>query len=575
MTEALSVNGALWVSSPIDLDSEQRLAKALGISRLVARTMARRGIDDPTKAGEFLNPSLDRLHDPALLPDFEVGMREVLGARERGEKIFVHGDYDVDGVTSAALLGRFLEKIGCDVHVHVPHRIKEGYGIHTDAVAAAETMGAKLFLTCDCGISALRSIDEARAKGMRVVVTDHHEVGETLPNAHAVINPHRSDSRYPFSNLSGVGVAFKFAAGIARERGIKLEQYYRAYLDLATLGTVADVMPLVDENRIIVANGLPQVLASQKEGLKALLQVIFGENMPTSGLKARHIGFQLGPRLNAAGRIDDAAVSLRLLLSKEPKEAKEIAEMLDGLNTQRRLDQDEILAQAIEHLEATNQMNEHALAIAGPWHPGLIGIVAGKLVDRFARPAFVMSVSESGVKGSARSIRGYHLAEALHRVSHLLSSHGGHELAAGFGLGPGGQDALISALHDDARQHLPADLLTPRLGIDAWVEGHEADLDAATDLEKLQPFGQENEEPTFACRNVRLEKIRPTKNPNVFQFDFLPAGSARAAGFGFGLAETVTRLQEGENYDVAFRLELDEFRGRRQAKWRVLDFRPV
>lgn len=261
-----------WIVGERDREAEGNLQRELGIPSLLAAVLVRRGFHEPAAADRFLNPRLDQLHDPRKLPDYEAAKNAILGAKERDELIFVHGDYDVDGVTSAAIFHRFLSRIGCRVHTHVPHRMREGYGIHLSAVEEAKTLGAKLFLTCDCGVGAHEQVEAAKEAGMAVVVTDHHSVGAELPAAEAVINPHRIDSVYPFSELSGAGVVFKLCEGLSREIGLDVANYHRAYLDLAALGTIADVMPLEDENRIIARFGLERLTETKKVGLRALMR---------------------------------------------------------------------------------------------------------------------------------------------------------------------------------------------------------------------------------------------------------------------------------------------------------------
>lgn len=572
--EKLSLTGARWQIAPEPSLHELSFADQIGLPPFLAKLLVSRGFTTAESVEKFLRPSLDDLHPASLLPDFEAGLAEVLGAKERGETIFVHGDYDVDGVTSAALLTRFLRSIGATVEVFVPHRLKDGYGVNRNAVTQAKNLGASLFLTCDCGISAHESVAMAREAGMRVVITDHHEVGSELPAAHAVINPQRHDSRYPFSDLAGVGVAFKFCAGITEALGHPLRGFYRGFLDLVTLGTVADVMPLVDENRIIVSHGLPMVQESQKPGIQALINKAFSAKPLERGqLNARHIGFQLGPRLNAAGRMDDAALALELLLSRDPEEALRLAQVLEDHNTNRRRDQDEMMAEALDAVSKLGQEAEHALVLAGQWHPGLIGIVAGRLAEQFHRPVFLMGVGQDLAKGSARSIPGYHLADALNRVHDILMSHGGHEQAAGFSVAPGRIMDLQRALFDDARQHITPEMMLPVLTADAQVEVAETTLDAARALSRLQPFGQANREPVLISKGLRLIALKPTKNPNVFQFTVQGPDGHTADAVSFRHGEIIGDLKPGTQLDLAFALSLDSFRGVERVKWLVQDLR--
>src|SRR5579862_9061871 len=313
--QAAKVSPPIWSVLPRDPEAEARLATGLGIGSILSRVLVARGIIDVEKARKFLKPTLDDLHDPSLLPDYLAGRDVLLDARDRKLPIFVHGDYDVDGVTSAALLTRYLQNVGCVVTTHVPHRQREGYGIHTMAVDYANSVGARVFLTCDCGTAAIAQVELAKSHGMRVVVTDHHEVGSTMPNAEAVINPHRADSTYPFADLSGVGVAFKLCLGLTRELGMPEAGYTRAFADLAALGTIADVMPLIDENRIIAGYGLSVLPETKKLGLQALMRQI--GLAPGAPVRSWDVGFRIGPRLNAAGRVDDARTALDLLLTTD------------------------------------------------------------------------------------------------------------------------------------------------------------------------------------------------------------------------------------------------------------------
>lgn len=572
-SERLSLLGNSWRIPQIQSDLEEQLYQETGLPHFLLRLLISRGVTEPDAISSFLDPQLSDLHSPTLLPDYSAAIHEILAARERKERIFVHGDYDVDGVTSAALLFRFLKTIGCDVQVHVPHRMKEGYGIHKTAVEAAHASGSKLFLTCDCGVSAHEQVAMAKEFGMKVVITDHHEVGADLPAAEAVVNPHRRDSKYPFNNLSGVGVAFKLAAGITQELGMPVERYYRAYLDLACLGTVADVMPLVDENRVLVKYGLQELAQSKKPGIQALLQVAMPNRTPNSPLTSIHIGFRLGPRLNAAGRISDSAIALELLTESDPARAMEIAQHLDEINERRKAEQTQIMDEAFAIIEETGQRNAPALVVSGDWHPGIVGIVAGRLVERFYRPAFVVSANANGARGSARSIDGYHLADALHRSTHLLGSHGGHELAAGFSLEPDRIEEFRQFIHADAGGLLTPEQLVPRLHVDSWVDPAELSLDSFREFSKLEPFGNANPEPVLAAQNVTIEAINSTRNPEVFQFKMRPEGGASVDAVAFRFSEMAKNLKPGQVVDAAFQLNLDEFGGRTRLKWNLVDLR--
>ncbi len=563
-------SSSIWLIPERDKAAEEVLTMELGVPSLVASVMVRRGLTDLEVADRFLNPTLDHLHDPGLLPDFDKATAAILGAKERGELIYVHGDYDVDGVSSTALMTRFLEKIGCRVAPHVPHRMKEGYGIHSDAVKWAKDLGTSLFLTCDCGISAHEQVEMIYGAGMKAVVTDHHEPKKTLPGAEAVVNPHRRDSEYPFADLAGAGVVFKLGQGIARQLGHEKE-FLRAYLDLAVLGTVADVMPLVDENRVITKFGLEQLAVTKKAGLRALMEV--SQVGMGKKLVSRDIGFKLGPRINAVGRIDDAGVALEMFLTGDPAVAKTHAEYLDRHNTQRRKDQEEMLEHAVSMVLDNNLDHRMVMVLADEgWHPGIIGIVAGKLTERFRRPTFVIALGDQGIgKGSARSVPGFSLAEAIEHSQDLLVGGGGHAAAAGISISAENVALFADRMHEYASGFLTFEDFRPVLEVDAEVSLAEAGPVAAEALERLQPFGQGNEEPLFVARGVKLSSLRRMKTPEHAMVTFTD-GVKMASGVGWRMADNL-EVFLGREVDVAFRLEIDEYNGSRNVRWNVVDVR--
>jgi single-stranded-DNA-specific exonuclease len=562
---------ARWVVGERDPKAESALASRLGIPAIIAAILARREVTD---AQAFLNPSLDQLHDGKTLPDYAAGRDVILGARERGETIFIHGDYDVDGVTSAAIFCRFLSSIGCKVVPHVPHRMREGYGIHESAVEAAAATGAKVFLTCDCGISAHEQVTQANEAGMTVVVTDHHEVGDEIPNAAAVINPHRKDSLYPFSELSGAGVVFKFCDAITADLGLPVAGYRRAFLDLAALGTIADVMPLIGENRIIAKFGLERLKESKKVGLQALMQVSGIADRTDKGLRAYHVGFVLGPRLNAAGRIDDAATALDLLLQTDAEKARQTAVEIEEINAQRKDEQEKILEEAVAQVRAEGADKRNVIVVSNEnWHSGIIGIVAGRLVEIFRRPVFVATVDpETGAaKGSARTIPAFHLAEAIKAHDHIMKG-GGHQMAAGFSTEATKLTEMADALHDYAAGFLTEADFVAELRVDAEVRPEEVDLAMLETLAKLEPFGYGNPEPTFVARNVKFAQVLPTKNPSVMRLVIQPEGGPPVQGVVFQNGDRLAGWDTSAAVDVVFQPKIDEFRGVRKIKWEVKDW---
>jgi len=561
-----------WRIAEGDESAELKLQQELGVLPLVARILVNRGITDPETAQRFLFPQLEDLHDPRLLPDYEPAVQAILGARERQEKIYVHGDYDVDGVSSTALLTRFLRRVGCDVTPHVPHRGREGYGIHAIAVESAKELGAKLFLTCDCGSSAHAQINAARESGMQVVVTDHHEVPEELPTATAIVNVHRKDSQYPFADLAGVGVAFKLCAGLTKELGHPIEGYYRAFLDLAVLGTVSDVMPLVDENRIITRFGLARLEETKKPGLLALLAVA-----NVKKINAHTVGFQLGPRINAAGRIDDSEIALQLLLEDSRAEADRIAAQLNTLNTQRKEQQLAVVTEA-ELLVQEQGLVEHPVIVVAceGWSKGVVGLAAGRLRERYNRPVFVLNIDPQGLTatGSVRSVPEFNIVDAINAHRNLVISGGGHALAAGVSVELQNLDAFREAMCELGRTVLKPEDFAPCHEIDLEVQGNEADIAAALALESLEPFGRGNEAPIFCSRNVLVEDIKSTANSEIFRIQAKAADGASRCIMAFFTTDLVQQLKPNVKTDLLFKLEENRFNGTSSAQWNLIDVRP-
>lgn len=568
MIPAALDSAPLWLIQDRDPNAEARLQRELGVTPLLAAILVARGLVEPEEADRFLHPQLDHLHPPTLLPDYEAARNEILGARERGDLIFVHGDYDVDGVTSATIFDRFLSKIGCRVKTHVPHRMKEGYGIHASAVEAARAEGASLFLTCDCGISAFEQVEAAREAGMRVVVTDHHTVLDQLPSAQAVVNPHRRDSAYPWAELSGAGVAFKLCAGLTAEIDMPIDMYYKNFLDLAALGTIADVMPLLDENRIIARFGLQRLTETTKPGLVALKRV----SDIGGAVNAHDVSFGLGPRINAAGRIDDAALAFELLLSTDPARAMVLAQKVDAINKARRAEQDRITEEAVRMVEEQGQDRRNVILIGhSSWHAGIVGIVAGKLVDRFRRPAFVATVTEDGRgKASARSIAKFDLAQALQAMAPSMVG-GGHAMAAGCAFDYNQIEAIGLALHEYAGQFLSEEDFRITHEADLVVDPAEVTYAALEELSLMEPYGAANPGPLLVARGLTLESLKPTRKPEHVMVT-LGDGARRISAMAFGLGARLEGVVPGAVADVLFNPCLDEYLGETRLKWHIRDF---
>lgn len=561
-----------WVVAEHDPHAVDQLQVELKVSSVVAKVLVARGLTDPEAAYRFLNPSIEELHDPRLLPDYLPAVTEILGARERKEKIYVHGDYDVDGVTSATLFARFLISIGCDVDVRVPHRMKHGYGVHEEAVHDAQRKGAKLLLTCDCGVSAHSSITMAKELGLRVVVTDHHTVGETLPaDASAVVNPHRADSQYPFSDLCGAGVAFKLCEGLTSELGLKKQQFTRAFLDLAALGTISDIMPLVGENRILTYFGLKELSQTRKPGLIALKEVA---NIGAD-VTAYDAGWKIGPRLNAAGRIEDAALSLRLLMTQDEKEAKNLARTLDDINKERRLEEARIVEEAIQRVEAEKLHERPVIFLIGDdWHLGIVGLVAGRLVERFRRPAFVLNSDEAAgtAKGSGRSIEGFDLSHIIHHHSDRFLSGGGHAMAAGCTIELDRASEIRSLFEGYAQEVLTEESYVKKRKIDAEVGAGELTLTDLHDLAMLEPTGASNPSPSFAARGLEIVSVKIGKTGEHAHLTVRYPGGVPFRVNAWRAAEEFSEVEPGTNADFAFHAGINEWNGNMSVEWKLNDY---
>lgn len=554
--------------------AEATLQRELGIQRLLAAALVDRGIDDAESANEFLNPSLDSLHDPKLLPNCEEAVRILMEAREKGQRVFVHGDYDVDGVTSTAIWARALRRLGFDVVPHVPHRIKHGFGVHEDAVFEAMQQGAKVLLTCDCGSSAIGAVKRAKQLGMRVVITDHHEFGGELPAADAIVNPHLPNHDYPFPHLSGAGVAFKVAQRVAEECGATALQFQRAFLDLACVGTIADVVPLHGENRIIAHFGLKALGRTKKVGLEALMRAAQIE--PGAKVTSHDVSWRLAPRLNAAGRVDDAALALELMLTDDPARAQSLARRLDELNEERRAEEMRILEQAEETIRELNLANKPLIMVfAEEWHRGVVGIVASRISEKYNRPVLLAAVDpESGIAhGSARSPETFNLHDALMLHRDFFRTCGGHARAAGFSVASDALEEVRSALVQHAGNMLRPEDLVPTRHATTSVSPEEVVHKAFIELERLEPIGEANPKPLFFMPGARLLEVQPTSNPEHVRFRI--EAPRPVYGIGFRSAQLFEDVAQGDQVDLLFRAAINRYCGNEYPQIILESLRPA
>jgi single-stranded-DNA-specific exonuclease len=561
---------ARWaIAAPPDPRLTAALVSDLHIPEPLAALLVQRGLAAPERAKAFLRPGLERLSDPLCWADMSRAVELIVGAIRAGAPILVHGDYDVDGQCGAALLTRVLSSVGGNVRAFVPHRIRDGYDFGEAGLAMARSIGAGLVITCDCGITAVEPVRAARAAGIDVIVTDHHLPGDELPPASAVLDPRRADCASTDKDLCGTGVAFKLAQALVPALG--LSPYLPLhFLDLVALATVADVVPLTGENRILVRHGLKMLADSRWTGVRALVDAAGLSGRP---LKAGHVGFILAPRLNAAGRIGDAHDGLRLLLSDDPDEAAAIARELETLNARRQELDQRILDEAVDLAERVLRPEDRALVLAAEaWHPGVIGIVASRLVERYGRPTFLVGWDGETGRGSGRSIVGFDLHAALHRVGHHLEKYGGHTMAAGLTIRRDRYEAFRVAFLEVAGELLGPDDLVPAQRVDL-----ELPLGLVSDeLEKLmrylEPCGPGNPAPVFGVRHARAVGARRV-GTNHLRFT-LDDESGALPAIAFQWADAIPDHWLGELLDVAFRLERDEWQGRTTLQARVACMAP-
>ncbi len=558
-----------WQIRQADEPKVELLTRELSLHPVVARTLVARGYEDPETAYKFLKPSLDDLAAPQLLPDASAAVARLAQAIERREHVLIYGDYDVDGVASAALWHTTLSRLGVPVKVKLPHREREGYDLHPVALEEARRFGASLVLTCDCGTRAHDAVNALNANGFEVIITDHHEPDQHLPNAVAVVNPKRPDSQYPYPYLSGVGVSFRLAEALLQERNIPLRGFRRRMLDLVALGTVADVVPLTGENRVLVREGLDALYTTQRKGLIALKQVAgIANRRPT----ATDVGFRLGPRINAAGRLDDAIIALELLLTEDDALAEALAHELNKKNARRQELEQEAIEEAIAIVEAESQLQHRALVVASPnWHHGIVGLVAGKLRERFGRPTFAISLEDEvgRARGSIRSIPAMDLTPLLQKMKPLCTKCGGHAIAGGFSARIDQLDALRQLIWEYADNLLTDEDLIPILEIDAEVSPEEVDGTLYRDLAHLEPFGQGNEAPLLLCRNLTVRSRRTCRNNKHLFLELKPSERAMyVSAVMWNGAEYTVDPQTCLN--VVFSVERDDYTD--NPRWEIRDF---
>lgn len=563
-----------WTLAPPNLLLAGQLAASLKISPLLAQCLINRGFSETSAIENFLAPRLKNLADPFLLPNMDKAVERLFRAREQNELLVIFGDYDVDGVTSTTLLLEFLRKLGWQIEAYLPNRMDEGYGLSADGVEnCLKKFPAKVLLAVDCGSTAVETIVSLNSHGVDVIVLDHHQVSNPAPNAIALVNPQLGEN---FKELCSAGLAFKLAHAILkRGREINLpgaaEFDLKEFLDLVALGTIADLVPLIGENRILVSAGLRQLNETKRAGIIALKKVAQTQEK----IGAYEVGFQLAPRLNAAGRLETAEESLHLLLAENLEEALPIAQNLDLRNRERQKIEKSIVEEVIGTVRSKFDSQKDLVIVEGQllWHIGVVGIVASRVLQEFYRPTIIIGGENDGMRGSGRSISGFDLAAALRECDDLLLRHGGHAMAAGLSILPEKIDLLREKLNELARLKLKPEDLQPPLRIDAEVKLSEINFDLLNELEKLKPMGQGNPAVQLCARNLSHAKplLKMGKEKQHVKFWVTDGGATHEAVWWNGGDKS---LPVGK-FDLAFQPQLNEFNGKISVQLKILDWRPA
>ncbi len=564
----MSLKGRQWIW-PEQNNDELALSFAyrLGLNQALARLLINRGITDHEEARAFLCPSTRQLHSPWLMRGVEEAVTRLLAALDKDEKIMIHGDYDADGIAATAILTETLEQLGANVDYYLPSRFGEGYGLHKEPLKKFKEEGVSLVVTVDCGINASTEVEYAYSLGLDLVITDHHQPLQELQGVTAVLNPHQEKCPYPFKELSGAGVAFKLACALMERSGCSFPEHL---LDLVALGTAADVVPLLDENRVLVHTGLAVLRQGQRPGFKALREAV---SLERERISSGALSFILAPSVNAVGRMGEALPAAKLLLEKDPARATELAYYLHEANQLRRSTEQNILIEAETSAETMLAEKDYKIITLADekWHHGVIGIVASRLVEKYNRPVCLVALEGEEGRGSARSIPGFDITAALAEYSSLLERFGGHEQAAGFAINPRWIEELREGLNDYAEKHLDANQLRPYLYIDAELEHSDLRFELVEQIEQLQPFGTANPAPIFGSCSWELKSWRLVGADQKHLKLNLQKNGRTLTPIVFSGAPLLKKLEKGRLVDLAFKLKEGFYRDQRTLETEVKD----
>lgn len=562
-----------WVLRQSNYEISKKLAEELDLNPLCGAVLYNRGIKTVAEGKRFLHPQVSELHDPFLLKDMDRGAEKIKETLKSGGKIVVYGDYDVDGITAVSLLYTYLKSKGAKVDYYIPSRSDEGYGLNKDAVNSLKNSGTELIITADCGITADDDIAYCSALGISVVITDHHQCKEIIPEAYAVINPKRDDCTYPFEDLSGVGVAFKLIDAL--EGGKKTSELLEKYGDLLCLGTIADIVTLTDENRTFVTYGLELLKDPGNIGLKALIKEA---GLYDKKISSSHVGFILAPRVNAVGRLGNASDAVKLFTTSDPEEATMLAKLLCTENTRRQEIEKNILIEASKIIEKEKLYETDRVIVlsSDKWHHGVIGIVASRISEKYNKPCVLISVSGEEAKGSCRGVAGFNMFDALSYCSNVLTKYGGHELAAGLTIKKDKIPELRMLMNKFAKEAYNTKFFVEEIVYDGKITEKDINLDFTDNLELIQPCGMGNTIPLFMIEKVTVSDLSYFGEGKHVRMKFIKKGvSIYVIGFGMGSSASVRMLRNGDVVNALVTPYTNEYRGKRTASLKLKDIKLV
>ena len=555
-----------WEVCETNEEQIQKLVEEKNLSFLLSSILVNRGITTPEETELFLNPTRDNFHNPFSMPDMQKAVDRIKKAIETNEKVMIYGDYDADGITSITVLKKFLSERGLEAGYYIPNRLNEGYGLNHNAIQTIYKEGYTLIITVDCGISGLKEIEYAMELGLEVIVTDHHEPGEELPKCLAVIDAKRKDNQYPFNQLAGVGVVFKLIQAISMSLGLEAKEYLK-YLDIVCVGTISDIVPLIDENRVIAKLGLKLVAMTKNIGLKTLVSSIGYRQIDGTS-----VSFGIAPRINACGRMGEEKEALKLFLTQNMQEAREITAKLNEHNVNRQVEEKRIFNEAVEQIEKQGLNNKPCIVLGREdWHHGVIGIVSSKVTEIYFKPSILICFEGEEGKGSGRSIPGFDLHDALMNCSTYIEKFGGHSMAIGITVKKENFEDFKKEFEEYTQNSHISDIM-PIIKIDKAVELKQIDLNMVKDLQLLEPYGEANKMPIFLLNNLKVQAIRSLSEGKHLKLK-LSQDNYVVDAIGFNMGELAHKYQIGDKIDVVGALEVNSFNGNEQIQINLKDLR--